>query len=149
MDKRVDRTVALLSIHPTYARRLLDKTKSVELRKTKLCKDVRYVVIYSTSPVQKIVGYFSVAQITVDLPSKIWSKYSQTSGIKRTDFFSYYKGSKQSVAIEVDQVYKLCNPTPLSILGSRIKPPQSFQYLNYSSIIILKKYVSDNYPEVA
>jgi predicted transcriptional regulator len=148
MDKRVNRTVALLSIHPVYANRLLDETKGVELRRTKFSKDVDFIVIYSTSPVKKVVGYFSISQIAIDSPAVIWSKYQQLAGIKRTDFRSYYDGAKHAVAIEVDKMYPLQYPAPLSILGEEIKPPQSFQYLDHSSIEILTGYVPKNYQRV-
>lgn len=142
MDKRADRTVALLSIHPMYANRLLNGSKRVELRKTKLYEDVKYIMIYSTSPIQKIVGYFSIAQIVIDSPSVIWSKYQETAGIERIDFFSYYETSKNAVAIEVSQMYPLNEAVPLSVLGQNIKPPQSFQYFNYSAIELLTSHSS-------
>ena len=143
MDKKVvDRTVALLSIHPIYANFLLEGSKCVELRKTKISRDVRYIVIYSTSPVKKIVGYFSVAQIVIDSPSSIWSQYQEIAGINQINFYNYYKNAKQAVAIEVEHMYQLCNPVPLSILGKKLKPPQSFQYFDISSIKTLSNHAS-------
>lgn len=149
MDTKVNRTVVLLSIRPIYAERLLNKTKSVELRKTKFRKDVECVVIYSTAPIQKIVGYFTVAQIIVDSPSVIWSKYHQMSGINRADFLNYYAGSKKAVGIEVSQIHRLQYPVPLSVLGEHVRPPQSFQYVDSSLINTLRKYVPNSYTNVA
>ena len=140
MDTKQNRTVALLSIHPVYVKRLLEGSKGVELRKTKFSKDIDYAIIYSTAPVQKIVGYFSVAKITVDLPNSIWSEYKEIAGIESSKFLQYYKGSKHAVAIEVGQMHQLKYPAPLSILGEGLKPPQSFQYFDVSSIERLDRY---------
>lgn len=142
MDKKACRTVALLSIHPKYAERLLIGSKGVELRKTKIYNNVEYIVIYSTSPVKKVVGYFSIARIVINSPSVIWSQYQEIAGIDQDDFYTYFERSSKAVAIEVAQIYPLTVPVPLSILGNKLKPPQSFQYLDYSAIEKLSEYSS-------
>lgn len=144
MDTKQNRTVALLSIHPAYAKRLLEGSKCVELRKTRLTKEIDYVIIYSTSPVQKVVGYFSVAKVAIDLPQAIWSEYKHVAGIESREFIEYYEGAKQAVAIEVRQMHKLPFPVPLSVLGEGLKPPQSFQYLDLSTIERLNQYRSSD-----
>jgi predicted transcriptional regulator len=140
MDTKQNRTVVLLSIHPVYVERLLEGSKCVELRKTRLAKEIDYVIIYSTSPVQKVVGYFSVAKVAIGLPKAIWSEYKHVAGIKSSEFVRYYEGAKQAVAIEVERMHKLPDPLPLSILGKGLRPPQSFQYLDISTIKRLNKY---------
>lgn len=144
MDTKQNRTVALLSIHPAYAERLLEGSKCVELRKTRLAREIDYVIIYSTSPVQKVVGYFSVAKVAIGLPKAIWSEYKHVAGIESRDFIQYYEGAKQAVAIEVEQMHKLSCPVPLSVLGAGLKPPQSFQYLDISTIERLNEYKPSN-----
>lgn len=140
MDKRLDRIVALLSIHPIYTERLLNGSKGVELRKTRLSKEIDYVVMYSTSPIKKIVGYFSVRKIVVASPSAIWSEYGNIAGIEKSSFIQYYRQSKQAVAIEVDEVYRLQYLVPLSFLGENLRPPQSFQYIDGDAIESLRSY---------
>ena len=140
MDKKQNRNVVLLSIHPVYVQRLLEGSKGVELRKTKFSKEIDYAIIYSTAPVQKIVGYFSVAKIAVDVPTLIWSEYKEIAGIESSKFLRYYKGAKQAVAIEVGKMHQLKYPAPLSTLGEGLKPPQSFQYFDLSSIERLDRY---------
>lgn len=140
MDTKQNRTVALLSIHPVYVKRLLEGSKGVELRKTRLTREIDYVIIYSTAPVQKIVGYFSVSRVAIDLPKVIWSEYKDIAGIESSKFVRYYEGAKQAVAIEVGQIHELPCPVPLSVLGKNLRPPQSFQYLDISSIARLNGY---------
>ena len=146
MDTSSNRTVALLSIHPVYCDRLLDGTKCVELRRTRLSQNIEYVVIYATAPVQRIVGYFSVEKIAVDSPAAIWSEYEKVSGIESSQFCDYYHGATQAVAIEVATMFVLPSPLPLSILGEDVRPPQSFQYFDHAAVDLLSSYVREDCP---
>ncbi len=129
MDSIASRSVALFSIHPTYARLLLDGSKRVEFRKTRIPDDLKYVVIYATSPVKRVVGYFSVAKVVISSPTLIWQRYGQVGGITEADFATYYAERKSAVAIEVAQMNRLDLPQLLSAIDKRLVPPQSFQYL--------------------
>ena len=51
-----DSVIAFLPIKPIYANRILEGSKRYEFRRTRLRQDITHVVIYSTSPVKKIVG---------------------------------------------------------------------------------------------
>lgn len=51
----------LLSIYPCYARKILSGEKRLEFRKAWPSSGVTSFVIYSTSPVQRIVG---IARVT-------------------------------------------------------------------------------------
>lgn len=140
MDKRADRTVALMSIHPVYAKRLLDGSKCVEFRKTRLSSDIRYVVIYATAPIKRVVGYFSVKQIVIDTPTEIWFQYRRVAGIGQSEFHEYYEGSMQAVAIEVAQMHVLSRPKPISVMADNTRPPQSYQYFGNKVIKTLSRY---------
>jgi len=56
----VDRTTAVLSIHPQYVNRILAGTKTVELRKQPLPSMVRTVLMWRTGSDGGIVGKFTV-----------------------------------------------------------------------------------------
>lgn len=142
MDKGNDRTVALLSIHPIYADRLLQGSKCVELRKTKFKSEVEYVIIYATAPVKKVVGYFEVDRVVVDSPAAIWQQYRPVAGIEEEDFQTYYQSSSYAVAIEVGKMFPLSSPLPLSILGEEVRAPQSFRYFSAPAVEILADCVS-------
>lgn len=49
----------ILSIHPEYVEKILAGEKTVELRRLLPRQNVEKIYIYSTSPVKKIVGYFT------------------------------------------------------------------------------------------
>jgi predicted transcriptional regulator len=63
VDREQIENIALLSIHPKYAHSILNGDKLVEFRKTKFKKPVKYCLIYSTSPDQKIIGFFEIKKI--------------------------------------------------------------------------------------
>lgn len=128
MDSNDTGAIALLSVHPRFASALLQGTKKVEFRKTRFSKDVRLVVVYATSPITKIVGYFSVAQVKVSSPTAIWNQYWEVGGINRTDYREYFFGSRQAVAIEVSEAFPLSEPLSLTSVGTST-PPQSYRYL--------------------
>jgi hypothetical protein len=50
---------ALFSIRPHFATAILDGSKTIELRTVAPRKPIERIWIYSTSPVQRIVGYFT------------------------------------------------------------------------------------------
>jgi predicted transcriptional regulator len=121
--------VALFSIHPDYANALLDGTKHVEFRRTALPADVTRVVIYATSPVQRIVGSFEVAGVVQTPPSKAWKAYREVGGIEKQAFDRYYEGAADAFVIQARDPVRLHTPLRLSDLSDSLRPPQSFLYL--------------------
>lgn len=122
--------VALLSIRPEYVKHIIEGTKKVEFRKKKFSDSVQKVVVYSSSPQKRIVGYFKVTKIRVNTPAVIWNRYEKVGGISKDSYEDYYKNSKQAYAIEIDQFFRF--PEPLNPQGydSSFRPPQSFCYVD-------------------
>ncbi len=120
--------VALMAIHPRHAEAILDGRKTVELRKRGLATDVRTVVIYATSPVQRIVGAFDVADTIRDLPKRLWARVRGSACIDQAEFDRYYDGSGEAVAFVVDKPRRLA-ACALSSLQPSPAVPQSFVYL--------------------
>lgn len=141
MDSIASRSVALFSIHPFYAELLLEGTKLVEFRRTRVPNDLKYVVIYATAPVQRIVGFFSVAKVVNSSPTMVWQRYAEVGGITESEFFKYYADRQTAIAIEVGRMNCLERPLLLSSLDEDLVPPQSFQYLNPSIITELQTAV--------
>jgi predicted transcriptional regulator len=81
-------------------------------------------------PVGKVVGEFEVKEVHVDKPSVIWKMTKKHAGIDKNFFDEYYRDRKNAVAIEVKSVRKYNTPISLNDLGSGIKAPQSFRYLD-------------------
>lgn len=124
------RRIALFSIKPEYAQAIMDGSKQVEFRRTGLSSDVQHVVVYSTSPVQRIIGSFEVAGIDNERPEVLWERYAQVGGINRDAYDRYFAGCTSAYAIKVRRPSALDAPVLLADVRPGLRPPQSFQYLD-------------------
>lgn len=127
-------TVALLPIQPRYANAILRGEKQVEFRRRRFAREVQYVVVYASSPICRVVGYFRISSISEGSPRAIWEDYKHVGGIRRADFFRYYKGAERAVAIGIERVCVLRSPVPLDRLSASLKAPQSYSYLTPEQI---------------
>lgn len=121
--------VALFSIKPQYAEAILKGTKKVEFRRTTLAPDVSHIVIYATTPVQKVIGTFEVDGVDRARPSTLWDTYGGVGGIDRSDYMDYFEGSDSAYAIRVRAPRTWTQPLALADLSPGLRAPQSYQYL--------------------
>jgi predicted transcriptional regulator len=119
----------LLSIKPEFAEKIFDGTKKYEFRKAIFKRtDVRRILVYASSPVQKVIGEFQIEGILNDDVDKIWEETHLQSGISR-DFYEMYFGNRvKAYAIKVGEVIRYQNAKDLSEYDLLV-PPQSFAYL--------------------
>lgn len=127
--------VALLPIRPEFAGAILAGTKRVEFRKAPFRRQVSYVVIYASTPVQRVVGWFRVGDVDSGTPSELWSRHARHGGIAAEAYDAYFGGREAAVAIGVEDVTVLARPVPLSALGVTV--PQSFRYLSTAEVRLL------------
>jgi predicted transcriptional regulator len=118
----------LLSIKPKYAKAILSGEKKVEFRKTKFAQKVEKVYIYSSSPDQKIIGYFIIDSIIADSPEKIWKKFREVGSINKTDFFEYYENKDLAYAIAIKSYKKFKEPINPKKVFRKFAAPQSYIY---------------------
>ena len=107
MDKTKTKDVIALSIKPDYANAILSGKKTVEFRKNGIPIAVKTIVLYSTQPEQKIVGYFDVKSCEVAPPSVLWEKYGKFGHICFDDFNLYYKNKPSGKCFIVDCWYQI------------------------------------------
>lgn len=119
----------LLSIKPEFAEKIFEGTKKYEFRRTIFKKpEVRKVVVYASSPVQKIIGEFEIDRIIVHDLETLWNKTKKLSGISESFFFQYFSDKEFGYAIKIKKT-KLYR-TPKCIREDfKLYPPQSFLYL--------------------
>ena len=127
-------SVVLLSMHPRYVQAILDGHKRVEFRKAAFRRNVQLAVMYATSPVMKIVGFFEVTKIDKGSPQTVWRRYGKLGSTDEAFFFSYYGSRKSAIAISIGEVTKLERPLSLSEFHESVRPPQSFRYLSRADI---------------
>ncbi len=120
----------LLSIKPEYANKIFSGEKRFEFRKKAFKNiEVKTVVVYSTMPVGKIIGEFSIKHIHQDSPDSIWTRTKEHSGIDEGFFNDYYNGRDTAVAIEVDSATLYEEPINPKEKFVNFTAPQSFMYL--------------------
>ncbi len=122
-----DCSVALLPIKPIYADAIVDGRKRVEFRKTRFRRRVTHVAIYASTPVQRIIAIFRVAEFEHANPEDLWERHHAVGAISMDDFNTYYADLEIGVAIHIADVFPLASPVRLQTL--RVRAPQSFRYL--------------------
>ena len=130
MSAEKEKMRVLLSIKPQYADKIFSGEKKFEFRKRAFRNiEVDTVVVYSTMPVGRIIGEFSIKQIHQDSPKSIWIKTRRFSGIDEAFFNEYYFGRDLAVAIEVDKLLLYKVPINPKVEYENFTAPQSFMYL--------------------
>lgn len=124
---------ALLSIKPEFGEKILEGEKQYEFRKTVFSdpSTVERVILYASSPVQGIIGYFSLGQIIEDSPQALWRRFGHQSGVdSRERFLGYFSEKETGYAIEIDSVTSLRQPIDPRKHLDDFRPPMSFRYVN-------------------
>jgi predicted transcriptional regulator len=120
----------LLSIKPSFALKIYDGSKNIELRRVKPSREVHRVLVYETSPVRRITGWFTIRWIRTLSPSRAWSMYRGHFGVTRRTFRAYFQDCRTAVLLAVSRVRRFVSGVKLSSLRSGIRPPQSYVYID-------------------
>lgn len=132
--------IAFMPIKPEYAERIVAGDKHYEFRRTKIRTDLTHLVIYSSSPVKRIVGFAEVQSVEVATPSKLWEMTKHAAGISRQGFRNYFQGAQSAVAISLGRVYPLDFELCPDDVAEGFTIPQSFRYVDpwfFSRVITL------------
>lgn len=120
----------LLSIKPEFVNRIITGEKQFEYRKRVFKEDVDTVVVYSTKPVGKIIGEFTIDEIISDSPEKLWDKTKNYSGISKDSFMEYFTNKEKAFAFKIKDFIKYDEPINPKMLIENFVPPQSYMYLD-------------------
>jgi len=122
----------ILAVKPRHAAKLLSGEKKVEFRRTRPRIGIGCVVlIYESSPVMAITGYYTVRDNAEGSPAHLWNCFKEHAGITWSEFHKYFAGKKKGYGIEVDSKVKLANSVGLETLRKRysgFSAPQSYRY---------------------
>ena len=80
----------IISIHPVFVEKILSGEKKYEFRKY-FPAGVRYMLVYTTSPVKKITAIVEIDTVLCDSPRNIWSKTRKQAGITKRFYDTYFK----------------------------------------------------------
>ena len=119
----------LLPIKPEYAKKIVNKTKIYEYRKSKCKKNVDKIVIYCTSPVKKIIAEVEVKSIISNTPIKLCNDTKEFSGISKSKYIKYFENKDTAFAYELGNVILYDIPKTLNDIGINYYP-QSYVYLD-------------------
>lgn len=118
----------VLSIKPEFAEKIFEGTKKFEFRKSIFKnKDVETVIVYASSPVQKVIGEFDIEHIINDKLQELWDLTHLHAGITEEYFYDYFQNKEFGFAIKIKQYRKYKTPKNLKE-DFNLLPPQSFSY---------------------
>ncbi len=119
----------LLSIKPEYVNNILNGTKKFEYRKRIAKSTCNSILIYSTSPVMKVVAIAEIVSTISASPTALWERTKKQSGISRKKFRNYFHGCKVAYAYELGNIQIFDTPKNLSDYNIAVAP-QSFVYID-------------------
>lgn len=121
----------LLSIKPKYVDLILAGTKRVELRRSWPPSDIGVIVLYSSAPIQRLVGLALVHRIEeCDLESLWHLADAYGGGVTYDELAAYIKGKKTAFGVMIEHVKIAEVQVDPKELFSDFTPPQSFLYLS-------------------
>ena len=119
----------LLSIKPQFAEQIFSGSKKFEFRKSLFKNtDVTTVIVYASSPTQKVIGEFQIDGILSDDLQSLWQKTKKFAGIDEEYFYEYFAEKEIGYAIRIKEPVKYKKPLGLKE-HYNVSPPQSFLYL--------------------
>lgn len=120
----------LLSIKPKYADLIFEGTKKYEFRRTIFKNaEIKTIVVYASSPVQKVIGEFEIETILNEDIVSLWKKTKKYAGIDEEYFYQYFNCKEKGFAIKIKNFKRYRKPLCLKE-DFNLLPPQSFLYLS-------------------
>lgn len=116
---------------PRFAEQILAGTKTVEFRRSWAVEPVGLAVVYSSSPVKRLVGIVEIEGLVKASPQSVWTKCrAYGPGLKRKELMEYLAGKHQAYGVLLGAVTLPPEPVPPKPLLKGFRAPQSFRYLN-------------------
>jgi len=118
----------VLSIKPEFANKIFEGSKKFEFRKAIFKnKNVKTVIVYASSPVQRVIGEFEIETIFNHDIDSLWGLTKEHSGISEKYFYEYFADRKVGYAIKIKKVKRYARTKCLKT-EFKLTPPQSFAY---------------------
>lgn len=119
----------LISIKPKFVEKIMTGEKTFEFRKRGFASDVRNIIIYSSSPQKRIVGYFTYSEILKGNPKEVWEVCKGESGIDEKYYTEYYIDKEAAYAIKINEFIKFKKEINPKEIWAEFTAPQSYYYL--------------------
>ena len=118
----------LISIKPKYVDKIFNGSKKFEYRTKLAKKDEDKLIVYCTSPVQRVIGEVDVVETLAYSPETLWNKTHKYSGITKAEYDRYFLDHQNACAYVLGNVKKYSQPKVLEDFGLHVAP-QTFYYL--------------------
>lgn len=123
----------LMSIKPEYVDKIFSGSKKYEYRK-RMCKEkIDTIIVYSSSPIQKVVGELKIKQVLYDKKTIIWNKTNRYGGITKTKYDKYYENCDYAVAYEIEKAILYNKQKDLKDFNVKMAP-QSYVYITNKGV---------------
>ena len=121
----------LLSIKPRFVDQILAGNKRVEFRRSWPSNDIGAMVLYSSSPIQRLVGVAYIDRIVQTDPAGLWELAQQHGGgLEYEELIEYFEGKKTAFGILIKSVDIASVHIDPKTIFQNFRPPQSYQYLS-------------------
>ena len=131
--------IIIISIHPQHINKILSGEKLYEYRR-RIPLDIKYIVIYATVPIKKVVAIVEVDCVIKDTPIALWNLTYRYSGISYDFFMNYFYGLTEAHAIKFANIYKLGTPVDIAVIDGIRCAPQAYSYVNESFEVLCDKF---------
>ena len=126
-------STVLMSIKPEYVNKIFFGEKKYEYRK-RICKEkIDKIIVYSTFPIQKVVGELKIKQVLYNKKSIIWDKTNRYGGITKTKYDKYYENCDYAVAYEIEKAILYDKQKDLKDFNVKTAP-QSYVYITNKGV---------------
>lgn len=134
----------LFSIKKKYSDKIYSKEKLVEFRRQNVNVNRGEIcLIYTSSPVQKITGYFIVKKKIRATIQALWNLTKKVAGISYSEFKEYFKECTLGTAIIFEKIQRFSKTFSLAELRTKgnFRPPQSYCNLNDLLIKVFNEFI--------
>ena len=126
-------SIILMSIKPEYVDKIFSGEKKYEYRK-RLCKEkIDTIIVYSSSPIQKVVGELKIKQVLYDKKTIIWNTTHKHGGITKIKYDKYYENCDYAVAYEIEKAILYDKQKDLKDFNVKMAP-QSYVYITNKGV---------------
>lgn len=92
----------VLSIKPEFAYKIFEGTKKFEFRKAIFKNEnIKSVIVYASSPVQKVIGEFEIDKVLKYDLDTLWNLTQEHSGISEEFYYEYFANKNEGFAIKI------------------------------------------------
>lgn len=115
-----ERAVVLMSVKSPHVERLLDGSKTVELRRRPVrLSPGSVVLLYAAGTRRELVGSFEIGGVDRGSPASLWRRHRHAAGITKREFDRYFDEAEVAYAVVAVAPRVLKQPIPLAELRRR------------------------------